>query len=117
MAGTTKFSKVSEFSAFGIVICCVGIIWTIISYFTFAGNVSKMQSKQSIAGFAVFIPIWAQITNMQAAEALNTVIKEKNLKVAPADPILILILSFVFAPVAWFLLFQKHNQVVAAMAE
>jgi hypothetical protein len=114
MAEQGKLQPVNPISGFGIFMCCVGVIWTYISFMTVADNLNALQSKTKLTGFALWVPIWNIIMVWQAANALNDAIDEKRVNVAKVNPIVVLLLGPYYG---FYAMFKAHNDLIAALPQ
>ena len=105
--------KVSPASAWGVFICGVGVIWTVISYFGMCSGINKMLGEDKAVGFSILVPIWSIIYPATLADLLNEVIQKEGLSVTPVDkPNIFLCLIFIMLP--WSNLFTRYNEVASA---
>ena len=105
--------KVAPASAWGIFICFVGIIWTIISYFGMCSGINQMLREDKAQGFSILVPIWSIIYPATLADLLNEIIQKEGLSVTPVEkPNIVLCIFFIMLP--WSELFTRYNEVATA---
>jgi len=105
--------KVAPASAWGMFMCCFGIIWTWISYFGMCSGINQMLREEKAQGFSVLVPIWGSLYCETLADLLNEIIQKEGLAVAPVEkPNIVLCFLFVFLP--WSELFTRYNEVATA---
>ena len=92
-----KLGRLTPFAAFGFIICCVGVIWTVIENFRYIALVNKLRPSSNLQWWPMFIPIYGQIYFTTMAKELNSFIKENNLTVTPANDNLFLAFFFPYA--------------------
>ena len=105
--------KVAPASAWGFFICCVGIIWTWISYFGMCSGINQMLREDKAQGISVLVPIWQLIYPATLADLLNEIIQKEGLALTPVEkPNIVLCIFFIFLP--WSELFTRYNEVATA---
>ena len=112
MQNQSKLENVNPISGFGVFICCVGLIWTLMSVFTVMGNLNTLQSKTKLSPIALFVPVWGIIMVYQMVVAQNDLIDERRLNVEKVNPFLVLFLGSYYFNYAFF---KAHNDVIAAL--
>ena len=89
--------KVAPASAWGFFICCVGIIWTWISYFGMCSGINQMLREEKAQGFSVLVPIWQIMYLATLADLLNEIIQKEGLALAPVEKPNIVLCIFLFS--------------------
>ena len=104
--------KPNPISAWGVLFCCCGVIWTYISFFQVATSINTMLGTQKAQGWAVLIPIFGQIHISEMVKSLNQVIEKENLDIQPIQENMIL--NILFCPLTLMWLFQGNLDVATA---
>lgn len=105
--------KVAPVSAWGLFICCFGVIWTYISYFSMCSGINQMLREEKAQGFSCLVPFWGSLYCDDLANMLNEIIQKEELAVTPMEkPNMVLCFLFVFLPLSE--IFTKYNEVATA---
>jgi len=108
-----ELTRVSPASAYASFCCCVGYIWTIISYIQVCSGINTLNKNAKIKSWTIFIPIYFNIYISNIVKSLNEIIEEKSLNVAPITNNVILNFLFPFVPL--FNIFKLYNLIVESM--
>lgn len=71
-----KLPRMAPISAFGILFCCVGVIWTVLEYIKLCDAVNKLKPGANLQFFWMFVPILNGLKLSDTIQALNALNRE-----------------------------------------
>ena len=110
-----KLGRLSPNSVFGVLLCGVGGIWTIIEMFRYIGLVNQLRPASNLKWWPLFVPVYSMIYLTTMAKELNKCISERGLSVPKANDSIVL--AFIFSLVNLYSMFSTFNKVADAVGQ
>lgn len=105
--------RVSPVSAFGLFMCCVGHLWTILSYMQTLGGINRVNPNANLQWWTILVPIYNAVYLSKVVQALNETAADNNV---PGQPVADNLIFHLFLPfLSFYNIFNRWNEVADAI--
>jgi hypothetical protein len=112
MRGGMPLPTFAPFAAWSFVICCIGYVWGIVTWFKMCGAINALAQTDRCKGASILVPIWWIINMGEVVETMNHVIATRGLQVPPLKNSIAM--NILLSPVPFMNMISTWNAIAAA---